>query len=163
MNQVLTAQKLLPRVLDERVTNMLDFVQRQARRNPEVVYGDGIERSRDSPEARAFCRKLTADGIVVLKNRDGVLPLREGKVKTITIVGPNAKERVISGGGSAQLKATYVVTPYDGIKEATPEGIEINYHVGCYGSRYLYLFKGFTNLRHSSQVPSYTGKQPHDA
>ncbi|KAF9021687.1 glycoside hydrolase family 3 protein [Hymenopellis radicata] len=120
MSHCLTSQKLLPRVLDERVTNMLTFIQHQARRNPEVVYGDGIERSRDSPKARVFCRKVAADGIVLLKNRDNLLPLSAGKIKRLAIIGPNAKERVISGGGSAQLKATY-----------------INYHVGCYAHKYL--------------------------
>lgn len=45
----------------------------------------------------------------------------------------NAKARVASGGGSAFLKASYVVSPLDGILANAPEGTEIKYSVGCYG------------------------------
>lgn len=137
----LSAQKLLVSTIDERVTNLLTFVQQQARKNPKVVFGDGIERSRDSPEGRQFCRSLAAEGIVLLKNRDNVLPLGNDKPGSlnIAVIGPNAKERVISGGGSAALKATYVVTPWQGIKDSIPKGSTLRYHVGCYGGSTFYL------------------------
>jgi beta-glucosidase len=137
----LSAQKLLVSTIDERVTNLLTFVQQQARKNPKVVFGDGIERSRDSPEGRQFCRSLAAEGIVLLKNRDNVLPLGNDKPGSlnIAVIGPNAKERVISGGGSAALKATYVVTPFQGIKNSISKGSTLRYHVGCYGESTFYL------------------------
>lgn len=129
----ISSQKLLARTIDERVHNLLTFVQRQARRNPDVVYGDGIERTRDSPEARGFCRKLAADGLVLLKNQGNILPLKADKVKRIAVIGPNVRDRVISGGGSAYLKASYVATPWDGITQGAPEGLIVDYEVGCYG------------------------------
>lgn len=129
----LSSQKLLTRAIDERVSKLLSFIQKQARKNPEVVYGDGIERTRDSPEAREFCRKLAADGLVLLKNKDHILPILSTKVKRLAVIGPNARERVISGGGSAALKATYIVTPWDGISQNAPEGVIVDYEVGCYG------------------------------
>lgn len=109
MQHCLTSQKLLTSTLDERVINLLTFVQQRARESPDVVYGDGKEESRDSPEARKFCRKLAADGIVLLKNQNKLLPLQPTKVKKLAVIGPNARERVISGGGSAALKPTYVM------------------------------------------------------
>ncbi|TFK42861.1 glycoside hydrolase family 3 protein [Crucibulum laeve] len=133
----LSAQKLLPYMLDERVTKLLTFVQRQARRNPDVVYGDGSEKSEDSPEMRLFCRKLAADGMVLLKNKEDILPLASRGPMRIAVIGPNAKERVISGGGSAALKATYVVTPWEGISQGLPADCELSYHVGCYAHKYL--------------------------
>ncbi|KAJ3009934.1 hypothetical protein NUW54_g2630 [Trametes sanguinea] len=137
MNHMLSCQKVLPSTLDERATDILSFVQRQAQRNPDVVFGDGKERTRDSPEGRAFCRRLAAEGMVVLKNEGGVLPIKPGKASTkIALIGPNMKERVISGGGSAALKASYVVTPYDGITANAPKGVEFDYTVGCYGQSF---------------------------
>ncbi|KAJ8094498.1 hypothetical protein PM082_010932 [Marasmius tenuissimus] len=129
--------------LNTRVTQLLKFIQQQAKLNQEVVWGDGEERTTpaDSPEAhkaRELCRKIAADAIVLLKNEDSVLPIKKGKYKRVAIVGPNAKERVISGGGSAALKPSYVVTPYEGIVEALKEeGIEVGYEVGCYAYKYL--------------------------
>jgi beta-glucosidase len=136
IHQTLSCQKVLPEMLNTRVTNLLTLVQKLARKNPFVVYGDGEERSRDSPEARIFCRKLAAEGMVLLKNEGNVLPLKSSKVKKIAIIGPNAKERVISGGGSAALKATYIVSPYDGLTKNVPKGLEISYSLGCYGESY---------------------------
>ncbi|KAG6833210.1 hypothetical protein H0H87_010273 [Tephrocybe sp. NHM501043] len=133
----LSSQKLLSRTLDERVTTLLTYVQKQARRNPEIVYGDGVERTRDTPEGRKFCRKLAADGIVLLKNDNHLLPLDPCHVKRLAIIGPNAKERIISGGGSAALKAIYVVTPFEGVTAGAPEGLSVEYEVGCYAHKYL--------------------------
>lgn len=129
----LTSGKLLIPTLNERVTAMLRFIQHQARQHPEIVYGDGKEGSRDTPEARKFCRDLAAESIVLLKNDSDVLPLEPAKVKRLLVVGPNAKERIISGGGSAALKATYTVTPFEGIESTAYEGLVIDYHIGCYG------------------------------
>ncbi|TFK72570.1 glycoside hydrolase family 3 protein [Pluteus cervinus] len=133
----LSSQKLLQSTIDKRVENLLTFVQRQAKRNPEVVYGDGIERTHDSPDARTFCRRVAADGIVLLKNKGETLPIKRGDVKHIAVIGPNARERVISGGGSAALKASYVVTPWDGLRDHAPEGVTFEYEVGCYAHKYL--------------------------
>ncbi|KZT28632.1 glycoside hydrolase family 3 protein [Neolentinus lepideus HHB14362 ss-1] len=137
VNHSLTAQKTSFKTLNTRVSTLLSFVQKVAKINPDVVYGDGVERSRDSPEARNFCRKLAAEGIVLLKNEGEVLPLRKEKARKVAIIGPNVKGRVISGGGSAALKPTYVVTPYQGLIDNAPEGIELKYSVGCYAHRYL--------------------------
>ncbi|KXN87735.1 putative beta-glucosidase I [Leucoagaricus sp. SymC.cos] len=134
--QSLSTQKLLPQTLDERMTKLLTFIQQQAKRNPEVVFGDGKERTRDSPETRKFCRSLAADGMVLLKNDRDVLPLSSNKVKRVAIIGPNAKERVVSGGGSAALKPSYVISPWEGIT-ANPAGIEFTHHIGCYAHKYL--------------------------
>ncbi|KAG6879969.1 hypothetical protein C0992_008903 [Termitomyces sp. T32_za158] len=133
----LSSQKLLTKTLDQRVTKLLTFVQKQTRRNPNIVYGDGIERSRDTSEGRQFCRNLAANGIVLLKNNSQLLPLDTCRVKRLAIIGPNAKERIISGGGSAALKAIYVVTPFDGVTAGAPEGLSVEYEVGCYAHKYL--------------------------
>jgi beta-glucosidase len=104
VKHTLSAQKLLYSTVDARVINMLKFVQKMAKRNPDVVYGDGEERSRDTPEMRAFGRKLASEGMVLLKNKSQVLPISGHSVKKVAIVGPGVHGRVISGGGSAALK-----------------------------------------------------------
>ena len=81
---------------------MLTFVQKMAALQPDIVFGDGEERSRDTAEMRKFCRKLAADGIVLLKNTGNVLPITPLKAKTVAVIGPNAKGTVISGGGAPQ-------------------------------------------------------------
>ncbi|KAK1233837.1 hypothetical protein PQX77_002984 [Marasmius sp. AFHP31] len=138
----ITAQKLSVAAIEERVATLLKFVQHQAKLNPEVVYGDGKEGTRGSEEAKKFARKLAADGIVLLKNDEDVLPIKADKYKKVAIIGPNAKDRVISGGGSAFLKASYVVTPYAGIVDALGKDVEVGYEIGCYGGLSLVASRG---------------------
>lgn len=127
----LSCQKLNVDIINERVITLLNFVQKMARKNPDIVYGDGHEGSQDSPKARQFCRKVAAEGMVLLKNYSSFLPITS-KAQTIAVIGPNAKGRVISGGGSAFLKPTYVVTPWDAIQKHA-KGITVQYALGCYG------------------------------
>lgn len=133
INHCLSAQKVSSKDIDARAGALLSFVQKLAKRNPEVVYGDGVERTRDSPEARQFCRKLTAETIVLLKNKGNLLPLKADKVKKIAVIGSHVKGTVISGGGSAALMPSYVVTPWEGITKGAPSGVTFQYAVGCYG------------------------------
>ncbi|KAK7060136.1 hypothetical protein VNI00_000900 [Paramarasmius palmivorus] len=129
----LTSQKLRVETINERVHNLLTFVQHQARLNPEIVYGDGRERTRpNDPEAKKFCRKLAADGIVLLKNKDDVLPITPRKYKKIAIIGSTAKDAIISGGGSALVKFSYAVTPFDGIQKGAGQNFDVKYSVGCF-------------------------------
>lgn len=84
-------------------------------------------------------RDLAAKSIVLLKNEDKALPidLTSEKFKTIAVIGPNAKARLVSGGGSASLKASYFITPYEGIVNAVTtsgQDIEIAYHEGVQGT-----------------------------
>lgn len=165
INHMLSCQKVLPKAINERVETLLAFVQRMAKRNPEVVYGDGKERTRDSEETRKFTRKLAAEGMVLLKNEGPVLPIKseQGKVKKVAIIGPNAKERVISGGGSAALKASYIVSPFEGLTSNAPAGIELKYEVGCYGVLFHDQRVHILTVWFSSQVPAYTRELPNHA
>lgn len=86
-------------------------------------------------------RRVAAQSIVLLKNEGGILPLAPKSLKKIAIVGGNAKSIVLSGGGSAALKASYFVSPYDGIVNALSsssagggDGVEIKYCEGAPGS-----------------------------
>jgi beta-glucosidase len=77
-------------------------------------------------------RKVAAESIVLLKNDDNILPLNPKALKKVAIVGGNAKATVLSGGGSAALKASYFVSPYQGIADAlASENVEVTYSEGA--------------------------------
>ena len=74
---------------------------------------------------------------MLLRNEHAILPLNPKELKKVAIVGPNAKAIVLSGGGSAALKASFYVNPYEGIVKALKESgsdIEIGYSEGARGS-----------------------------
>jgi beta-glucosidase len=82
------------------------------------------EGSRNTKEHQDVTRKIAEEGIVLLKNADGLLPIDASTVKRIAIIGPNADVKMGEAGGSSQVKSPYEVTPIEGIKNRC-EGIEI--------------------------------------
>jgi len=95
--------------------------------------GDGEERTHESEEDTALLQKAAAESIVLLKNDNGLLPIDKTKVKKVAIVGGNAKAVILSGGGSAALKPSYFVSPYDGIVNALGKDVEVTYSEGARG------------------------------
>ncbi|GAA6008860.1 hypothetical protein JCM10207_001749 [Rhodosporidiobolus poonsookiae] len=138
------AGKVHMETIDKRTYAVLQVVQRSVLADIEVVRNNRQpERPNDSPADRQTSRQVTDDTIVLLKNDNKVLPLKKDKLKKLAIIGPNAKTRTVSGGGSAYLTASYVVTPYEGITAAVEgSGVEVTYTPGCYAHRYLPMLDG---------------------
>jgi beta-glucosidase len=87
------------------------------------------------PDAAALVRRAAADSFVLLAN-DGILPLRPAELRRVAVIGPNAAQPAIQGGGAAHISAPPPVTPLDGLRAAMP-GVEIVHEVGCRIDRFL--------------------------
>jgi len=131
--RTIDAKKLTLDVVKDRARAVLNLVKKVAKGAPEILDGDQKERTHDTAEDRALMRKVASSAIVLLKNENNILPLKADKLKTLAIIGPNAKAAYFAGGGSASLKASYIVTPYEGIVEAVPKGVNLLYTEGCQG------------------------------
>jgi beta-glucosidase len=129
----INSRKILPRTLKERARNVLRLVQKCAQGAPEVLDGDGEERTVDSEEHVKLMRHVAATSMVLLKNEGGLLPIKpkEQGIKKVAIVGGNAKAIAISGGGSAALKPSFFVSPYEGIVNALGSDVEVTYTEGA--------------------------------
>jgi beta-glucosidase len=84
----------------------------------------------DTPEQRAVALQGATEGIVLLKNAGGLLPLDATKVKSIAVIGPNAAVARTGGGGSSLVRPKYAVAPLDGIKEKAGSQINVTYALG---------------------------------
>jgi beta-glucosidase len=84
----------------------------------------------DTPEQRAVALKGATEGIVLLKNAGGLLPLDGAKIKSIAVIGPNAAVARTGGGGSSLVRPKQAVAPLDGIKERAGSGINVTYALG---------------------------------
>ncbi|ENN85644.1 putative beta-glucosidase protein [Rhizobium freirei PRF 81] len=102
---------------------------------------DLSEHALDLPEDRALIRQLGAEGAVLLKN-DGILPLQKAGLGHVAVIGPNAAEARVMGGGSAQIAAHYRISPLDGIREALSNANSIQYAAGCRNNRLVNVFSG---------------------
>jgi beta-glucosidase len=99
------------------------------------------EKAVDRPEHRALIRKLGADGMVLLKN-DGILPLDKTALDRIAVLGPNAAESRVMGGGSAQINAHYKVSPLEGIKSALSGTNRVIHLKACRNNRLTQMIRG---------------------
>jgi beta-glucosidase len=89
------------------------------------------ERSDDRPEHRALARRVAADGMVLLKNDRGMLPLDQSQLRTLAVIGPNAEVGVFEGGGSSRVNPHYVVHPLEAIRERCGSQIAVVHERGC--------------------------------
>ncbi len=81
----------------------------------------------DTPERRALALETARKSIVLLKNENNILPLDKNKIKSLAVIGPNAAEARLYGGGSGYLNAHYTVSPLQGIKNKLGCAVKITY------------------------------------
>ena len=78
-------------------------------------------------------RKIADEGIVLLQNRNNVLPIDRNKAKRILVVGENAIKMMTVGGGSSSLKVQRETLPLDGLRAKLGGSAEIDYARGYVG------------------------------
>jgi beta-glucosidase len=82
----------------------------------------------DTPEARALAREVAAEGSVLLKNDNGVLPLKKD-IGTIAVIGPNANSAQ-TGDYSPKIASNQMVTVLQGIRSHVKPGTRILFAPG---------------------------------
>lgn len=86
----------------------------------------------NTPEHRSAALCTARESIVLLKNEDRLLPLSPSAVKKILVVGDNADRVHSNGGGSAEIKALYEVSPLLGLRSLLGGNSEITFVKGYY-------------------------------
>lgn len=84
----------------------------------------------NSPAHQALARRIAQQGIILLKNSNGLLPLNRAKIKTIAVIGPNAAVGLLGGRWSADVTPFYTVSVLDGIKAKAAGKIVVSYVEG---------------------------------
>ncbi|OZJ01949.1 hypothetical protein BZG36_05126, partial [Bifiguratus adelaidae] len=116
------------------VRRVLQLIERSGKfENPE----EPPEEYLDSAENKLINRMAAAEAIVLVKNENDALPMHKESLKSVAIVGVNAKESVIMGGGSATVKTKYIVSPYEGITSVLGPDVEVTYERGTYMHKFL--------------------------
>jgi beta-glucosidase len=80
----------------------------------------------DDPANAKVAQKVASEGIVLLRNAGSFLPLDRAKVKRIFVMGPNAQEAVIGGGGSALVTPFSKVSVVDAIRAVAGPGVVVD-------------------------------------
>lgn len=116
--------------IDEKIRNVLRMMLRLKMIGEE----SGMRRSGtyNTPEHRAAALQVAREAVVLLKNEDKRLPLDKKNLKKIAVIGQNASVIHSNGGGSAEIKALYEISPLMGLKTHLGGNAEITYAPGYY-------------------------------
>lgn len=74
----------------------------------------------NTPEHQALAREIGTEGMVLLKNDTGVLPLDAATLRRVLVVGEIAQHTDCDEGWSAEGKPPYDITILKGLQEALP-------------------------------------------
>jgi beta-glucosidase len=128
--------KLMAAIKDGRVLE--EVINDKVRRHLYVRFKAGIfdnpspmenQSVIESDAHKKLALEMAQKSIVLLKNK-AMLPLSRDKVKTIALIGPNAKETRWSGGGSSFVWPWRRVSPYDGLKNLLGNDVKIEFAQG---------------------------------
>ncbi len=113
--------------IDESVSRLLKQQLRFLHSNNETEYDKEIV---GGDEHAALAREVSQKGTVLLKNEDGALPLIQGKIKKIAVLGRLADRINLGDRGSSTVRPPYAVTPFEGIKKRAGDSIEVIQYSG---------------------------------
>ena len=115
--------RLAESVLDVAVARVLRLVERATVEDRPVP-------PLDVDGHHALARAAAAECAVLLRNDDGILPLRPAAGDTIAVIGEFARTPRFQGAGSSQVNPTRVDLPLDEIRAAVPGGVEVAFAAG---------------------------------
>lgn len=127
--KLLKSGEVKEEVVDKKVRNILRLAFRSTM-NTKRPWG-----SFGTQEHALAGRKIAEEGIVLLQNKNNVLPIDLAKVKKVAVIGENAIKVMTVGGGSSSLKAKYEVSPLEGIKNRFGSQAEVIYARGYAGEK----------------------------
>jgi beta-glucosidase len=78
----------------------------------------------------AVACRLAEEGMVLLKNTGGLLPLNPARLRSIAVIGPYAAQAMAGGGGSSRVTPLYSVDPVEGIRRRAGPHITVNFADG---------------------------------
>ncbi len=83
-----------------------------------------------NPESNLIALQAAREGIVLLKNRDNILPLDRSTIRSVAVIGPNAYPAVTGAGGSSRVQPFRSVSALDGIIALAGDRVRVFYAPG---------------------------------
>lgn len=117
--------KIKEEAVDEKVIRILMLMKRL-----HMLGGERKSGTYNAPEHRQTALDAARESVVLLRNAKGKLPLSPEHTRKILVVGENADMQHAPGGGSAEIKALYEMTPLMGIKTLLGGNAQVVYAKG---------------------------------
>lgn len=132
LKQMVESGEISEELIDQKVKHILQLMMRLCM-IPEGVENQCIRRSAGSyntPEHREVALRAARESVILLKNEDEILPLNDQNCKKVLVIGDNGNRIHSCGGGSAEIKALYEISPLMGIKKLLGGNVQVDYLPG---------------------------------
>lgn len=116
--------------IDKKVRNILRLMLRLKMIGPGKEFRSSG--AYNTAEHRTAAQKVAEESVVLLKNENSLLPLTDIAGKKVAVIGANAVAVHSNGGGSAEIRALYEITPLMGIKKLLGGNTKVSYAPGYY-------------------------------
>lgn len=114
-------------VVDEKVKRVLWMMD-----HLQMLGGNRKSGSYNTQQHRQRIKEAAKESVVLLKNENHNLPWAKASVTRILVIGDNGTRLHSTGGGSAEIKALYEISPLMGLKMLLGGHVEITYAKGYY-------------------------------
>lgn len=133
LEQAVAEGKVKEETIDECVTRLFTtrFKLGMFDEDDKVPYNKLGHDAVDTAASKAFNLEVAEKILVLLKNKDNILPLDKSKLKSIAVVGPNADSRKALVGNYEGTASRYF-TVLDGLHEYLGDDVQIRYSEGCH-------------------------------
>lgn len=115
-------------LVDEKVRNILRMMLRLKMIGPERKHRK--TGAYNTEEHRRAVLDVARESMILLKNEDQILPLQAESGCKVAVIGANAAAIHSNGGGSAEIKALYEISPLMGIKKLLGGNVKVSYAPG---------------------------------
>ncbi len=126
LNEAVDNWQLDPAVVDDAVRRVLRLVVLSGRMEKKTSKGAVNTRPH-----QALARRLAEEAITLLKNENDALPIDRNRLGSLAVIGPNAAEAVIEGGGSSRVQPPYRVSPLEALQRRLAPETKIRFEPGC--------------------------------
>ncbi|MCR5002119.1 MAG: glycoside hydrolase family 3 C-terminal domain-containing protein [Lachnospiraceae bacterium] len=124
LKKLIEEGKISEELIDKKVEHCLVLMNRL-----NMLDGERKPGAYNTPEHREKALRVAEESVVLLKNDKNILPL-DKKLKKLLVIGENAEKLHALGGGSAEIKALYEISPLMGIKKLLGGNTEVKYAKG---------------------------------
>ncbi len=114
--------------IDKKIRNILNVMNKLHMLDDTDKRNKGSYNTKEHQEATY---EIAKEAIVLLKNDENVLPM-DKKIKKLLVIGDNAKRLHSKGGGSAEIKALYEVSPLEALKTKYGSDCQIDFIKGYF-------------------------------
>ena len=125
LKKKIEAGEINEKVVDEKVERILILMMRL-----HMLDGERKSGAYNTPEHRQAALEVARESVVLLKNENHQLPLKKEHLHRVLLVGENAECIHSNGGGSAEIKTLYEISPLMGLKTHLGGNVEVAYAQG---------------------------------